>query len=156
MKSSFKKLGIVGGAMMLTVLSGIALADASSVSYQGVLRDASGNAVADDNYDMVFTLFDAVAAGNQLWTESHSAVPVKDGAFSVVLGGSASLGTLFTDHSAVWLQVSVNTGSGLENYDPRVPLTAAPYARQAQNADTLDGVDSTGFLTSAHNTNAAE
>ncbi|HPO17407.1 MAG TPA: hypothetical protein PLI09_28500, partial [Candidatus Hydrogenedentes bacterium] len=106
MKSFSSIMVIISMAMMLTVMSGIALADASSISYQGVLRDASGNAVPDNNYDMVFTLFDAATVGNQLWTEPHNAVPVKDGAFSVVLGGGTSLGTIFTDHSAVWLQVA--------------------------------------------------
>jgi|GEM_PF-643314 len=138
----------------LMALCGGAMA-ASTLSYQGVLRDASGVAVPDNTYAMEFTLWDAETIGNQLWAESHAGVLVKGGAFSVVLGGSTSLGTIFTDHSAVWLQVAVNTGGGLEIYAPRVPMTAAPYAQQAQNADTLDGVDSTGFLTSAHNTNAS-
>ncbi len=137
--------------LSLALLCGGAMA-ANTLSYQGVLRDPAGAAVADGTYAMDFSLWDAETIGNQLWSEAHGAVTTKDGAFSVVLGATTALGTIFTDHSALWLQIAVNTGSGLEIYAPRVPMTAAPYAQQAQNADTLDGLNAADFLGVSHNT----
>jgi hypothetical protein len=119
---------------VLIALSVTATAASSTVAYQGVLRNAAGAAVADGNYPTVFTIWDAATAGNQLWLENHATVPVKDGAFSVQLGETTPLGALFATSSALWLQIAVDTGTGSEVYDPRVPLTSVPYAKQAETA----------------------
>jgi len=46
--------------------------------------DASGKLVADDTYDMVFSIYDAASGGNEKWSESHSDVQVTNGLFNVL------------------------------------------------------------------------
>jgi hypothetical protein len=154
---------IAAAAFLLAALSSMpALADSSQIPYQGVLRNTDGTPIADGNYAMAFSIWDAAAAGNQLWTESHAFVAAKDGAFAVQLGETTALGTLFADHSALWLEIEVTTGTGPEVYDPRLPLSSVPYAKQAEkavsaasatnavNADTVDGVHAAGLALVGH------
>jgi phage-related tail fiber protein len=117
-----------------------------------VLRDATLNPVPDGNYPMIFSIWDAESAGTKRWgDESHPAVPTVNGMFSVYLGGSQALGNLFQQYGALWLEVSANTGTGMETYTPRVPLASVPYAQnaataaQAVNADTVDGQHASAF-----------
>lgn len=125
-------LGVMA-AMML--LAGTVGAEASSVLYQGLLMDASGIAMADGPYPMEFSLWDAETGGNSLWTENNGAVAVSEGAYLVLLGGTMPFGTLFADYDALWLQVAVDMGAGLEVSGPRVPLNSAPYAQKVEHAD---------------------
>jgi|GEM_PF-995089 len=131
-------LRTLGVLAVVIILSGAALADSSTVSYQGVLRTTGGPAVSDGAYDMSFSLWDAATAGTELWAESHSGVSIADGEFAVPLGATTAFGTLFADHSALWLQIAVDTGSGPQVYDPRIPLTSVPYAKSAATADSAD------------------
>lgn len=139
----------LGVLATVILLSGAALADSSIVAYQGVLRTAGGPAVADGAYDMAFSLWDAAAAGTELWAESHTGVSIADGEFAVPLGATTAFGTLFADHAALWLQIAVDTGSGVQVYDPRIPLTSVPYAKAAVTADSADTA-----ATAAHAVNA--
>ncbi len=125
-------LGVIA-AMML--LAGAASADASSILYQGLLRDSSGTAVSDGAYAMEFSIWDAATGGTMLWTESNGAVAVSEGAYLVLLGGSTPFGALFADQDALWLQVAADIGAGLEVFGPRVPLNSAPYAKKVEHAD---------------------
>lgn len=128
-------LGILAAIM---IVAGTATAASSTVAYQGVLRTAGGPAVADGVYDMAFSIWDAVTAGTELWAESHAAVSIADGEFAVLLGEATAFGTLFTDHASLWLQIAVDTSSGMEVYNPRIPLTSVPYAKAAPTAVSAD------------------
>ena len=163
--TGWRRLGVT---VALAALSITALADSSTVSYQGSLRNADGSSVPDGNYAMVFSIWDALTAGAQLWSEVHATVPVKEGAFAVQLGATTPLGTLFTTSSALWLQIAVDTGAGSEVYDSRLPLAGVPYAKRAENAtnattavnatnavnaDTVDSQHAAAFALSGHGHN---
>ena len=65
---------------------------ATTVNYQGRLADSGGTPL-NNNYGMTFALWDAPTEGNLVWgPESHAAVPVSDGLFSVGLGSQTSGG----------------------------------------------------------------
>ncbi len=132
-----------GGVAALVLASGLVVAQANTVTYQGVLRDTAGNPVTDGAYPMSFGVFAAETGGAALWTEPQT-VTTLDGAFSVELGAVTPLGTLFAENAgaSLWLEVSADVGAGMQAYAPRVPLTRAPYAfhaTRAGDADTLDG-----------------
>lgn len=55
-----------------------------TMSFQGVLSNASGVVVPDGNYQLTFRLYDAPTGGNLLWSESHSSVAVSKGVFNVI------------------------------------------------------------------------
>jgi hypothetical protein len=55
------------------------------INYQGTLTDDAGNPL-DGNYDMTFSIWDALAGPDQLWDETQNGVPVENGVFNVLLG----------------------------------------------------------------------
>lgn len=132
-------IGILAAAVFLP---SAVLADSSTVTYQGTLRQPTHIPIGDGDYAMTFSLWDAETAGNSLWTESHAAVPVREGLFSVQLGSNTAFGALFADHADVWMEVTVDTGSGPEVYGPRMPFASVPYALHAAHAAAADTADS--------------
>jgi hypothetical protein len=45
-------------------------AQPTTITWQGKLLDASGNAITQNNVAMTFSMFDASTGGNQLWPAS--------------------------------------------------------------------------------------
>ncbi|HNR31688.1 MAG TPA: phage tail protein [Candidatus Hydrogenedentes bacterium] len=125
---------------MAALLAAGASADSATVSYQGILRDATLTPVADGAYLMAFSIWDDATAGTKRWgDEVHNPVPTKNGMFSVYLGSIVSLGTVFLDYPVLWLEISADTGDGVEVYAPRVPLASVPYAQHARSAWSIKG-----------------
>lgn len=93
-----------------------------TLSYQGVLSDASGTAVADGNYNLTFKLYESATSGPLVWEETQG-VTVTSGIFSVVLGSSTLLDLPF--NKQYWLGIALDGGSELQ---PRIQLTSAAYS----------------------------
>jgi hypothetical protein len=102
-----------------------------SISFQGVLTDAAGAAVADGNYALTFRLYDRATVGTALWTETQT-VAVSKGLFNVRLGGVQPLSPAFD--KAYYLGISID---GAAELAPRTPLDAAAYALRADVASGL-------------------
>jgi hypothetical protein len=107
-------------------------AKGSSFTYQGHLK--SGGSPVNGNYDMRFSLWDAVTNGNQLSGILIKApVTVTDGLFTVMLDFGAEV----FDGSARWLEIGVwrhEDGGDYAVLNPRQSITAAPYALMAGGA----------------------
>ena len=100
-----------------------------TMSYQGMLRDHSGNIVPDGNYNVIFRLYDVESGGTAIWVEPDT-VLVTDGVFSTILGDLNALDLAFDRQ--YWLSIEVGaTGELL----PRIQLTSSPYARVAGGID---------------------
>jgi hypothetical protein len=101
---------------------------ATTVNYQGRLADHSGNPL-NGTYGMAFSLWDAATGDNLVWgLESHAAVPVSQGLFSVGLGSQTSGGI----PTSVWngdryLEIAV----GGETLVPRELIRSVPVAGMA-------------------------
>lgn len=101
---------------------------ATTINYQGRLADNAGNPL-DGTYGMNFALYDAPTDGNLVWgPESHTAVAVSDGLFSVGLGSQTSGGipTSVWDGD-IYLEITV---SG-ETLEPRELIRSVPIAGMA-------------------------
>ena len=120
-------------ALIFSVSVGFAQT-ASTLSIQGVLRDATGAAVADGNYAMTFNIYSAVTGGSSLWTETQSAVAIQNGVYSVQLGSVTPFGSLAFNQQ-YW--IGITTG-GVE-MSPRITLTAAPYAMGFKGTSNVFG-----------------
>lgn len=127
------RLGFQMGLMLCTAAA--ALAQSTSITYQGVLRDAT--APVNDQVDFEFSLFDAAVGGTQVGPLlTASDVGVVDGLFAVELDFGAGV----FDGTPVWLRIDVRAphdpGDTLPfvPLSPRQPVTPAPYALYA-----LDG-----------------
>jgi hypothetical protein len=155
MRFSFKTFIVCTLAVALA--TGFALyANAGSsfnkqINYEGKLTDSSGVAVTDGSYCMKFSIYDALTAGSELWTElwdassgsSPSKVATTSGLFSILLGSHTAFTNIF-DGAALYLEIqfdpnSAHTGGSCdytETFAPRKLLGSVPSAFQA---DQLEG-----------------
>jgi len=99
------------------------------MSYQGVLRDASGNPVPDGSYSVEFNLYDVETGGASLWTETHS-ITATSGIVEAHLGSLVSFEGIPFD-MPYWLGISVG---GEAELAPRTALATVPYASYADTA----------------------
>ena len=118
------------------------------LNYQGKLEDSGGVTVADGAYNIKFTIYDAAAAGNVLWSARESdacgaafnpavkSVTTSLGVFSTQLGesGDCPLNLDFNSDS-YYLGITIGADSEMT---PRKRIGAAGYAF---NADLLDGLN---------------
>jgi hypothetical protein len=110
------------------------------MSYQGILRDTSGNAI-NGTHDLTFAIFSCEPFCFDLWTETHDDVTLKDGLFNVVLGETTPLDAgIFSGYSyyqfagnqwgeKLFLSVKVDGG---ETLTPSPELITVPYAFRAE------------------------
>lgn len=111
------------------------------INFQGKLTNTDGTNVTNGTYSIVFSLYSVASGGSAVWTETQGSVSITDGIFQVSLGSVTSLpGSVDFNSSDLYLGIKVGADAEMT---PRVRLTAAPYAF---NSDTLDGIDSTGFV----------
>jgi hypothetical protein len=89
------------------------------VSYQGMLTQSDGQPVPAGDYALTFRLYDVNST--EIWSESHTNVPVSRGLFQVELGRQAPLEQPFD--SPYFLGVQVGTEPEMQ---PRMALTSAP------------------------------
>ena len=160
MKSSYLS------TLFVAMLAGSVLADVpAKIDYQGRLLDSNGAAlaVASENFQVNFRIWDAQTGGNLIWAE-RQIVTVVDGNFSVQLGEgepltagniSGDAGLKDTDaavpHTATALRsvfngverfvgvtVIPNGAGAIGEIVPRLEMLAVPFAMNAQNAVTAE------------------
>jgi hypothetical protein len=130
------------------VFAGSAWAIPPQINFQGKLTDSGGAPVDDPGVNMTFTLWSDAASedvSDLIWSESQL-VEVTDGIYNVLLGSSTAFPEgIDWGGNDLWLGITV---SG-ETLDPRIKLSATPVSLWAKDADTVDGHDSTDFLSSS-------
>ncbi len=97
------------------------------LSYQGILKDSSGNYLTG-TYSIQFKIYSASTGGTALWTETQSSVSAASGKFNVQLGSVTTLDLDFDQD--YWLSIKVGSDSEMT---PRIRLTSAGYAYMAEN-----------------------
>lgn len=153
-------LSLAFGALLVAAPSaGAPPAVPSTVSYQGVLTDTSGEP-RTGSVDLTLRIYDAVTDGTLVYKESFSGVSLDRGVFAVELGPSgeatdapedpettdlaealrADLGSLGPSR---FLEVTVGTEGPLA----RTQLLAAPYAVHAETADQAEVAQSAATAT---------
>jgi hypothetical protein len=126
-RSEMKRMFIVVFALIACFGSAALAQVPALLSYQGVLTDAGGAAVADGKYRITFSIYDVEKNGSALWTEDDS-VTVTRGIFNAILGSKTLLTGLPFDTS-YYLGIAVEGGSELV---PRALITASAYSLNAQ------------------------
>jgi hypothetical protein len=125
----------------------------TTFTYQGVLSDG-GTPVAGD-VDLRFSLWDAATGGAQVGTVINvEGYAVSDGRVTVPL----NFGDVFVG-SELWLVVEVRDSGSGGSYTvltPRQPLTAAPFAAHALDAETAGTAASAGHATTAGDTDTLD
>lgn len=123
----------------------------SSRSGLGLIR-FNGHALDEAGHPMqgvvgaTFAIYEEQSGGAPLWQETQNLITDANGRFNALLGANSSTGVpseLFTGGDARWLAVLVHSPGVSEQ--PRVLLVSVPYAMQAANAGTLDGLPASAF-----------
>jgi hypothetical protein len=122
----------------------------AAITYQGRLTDASGSNLPDGTgYEIEARLWQSqtATATPPVWASRYSGVPVKNGAFTLILAsGGTAIGSLPTDVKAALANTTVYLGltvtksatgavvSGATEILPRQQLLASPFAVRADVA----------------------
>ena len=124
------------------------------ISYQGFLTDAGG-APIDSTVSIVFSIYATSSGGSALWTETHGVVVVDEGLFNVLLGAEGSPLSPTDLNGERYLGIKVGSDPEMR---PRQRIASVAYALrsdEANNANTLDGMDSDEFA-DTHSLDAAD
>ncbi|MDB6029142.1 MAG: hypothetical protein JWM68_5365 [Verrucomicrobiales bacterium] len=120
--------------LVAVCLGTTAVAQNSTFSYQGRLTE---NGVAPNgNYDLRFTVYDALTGGNAFGVVTNSSSTVSNG----LVVASLDFGANAFNGSARWLEIDVRTnggGGGFSTLAPRQAILASPYAIRALSATTV-------------------
>jgi len=123
--------------LLLILLAGSEMARGQGTvfTYQGRFLDG-GSPATGTNYDIRFSLYDALINGNQLGNLQVTGVSVSNGLFTVPL----NFGQQPFSGSNLWVELAVQkNGGGFFILTPRQPLTSTPYAIMANTASNLSG-----------------
>jgi hypothetical protein len=104
-----------------------------TISFQGVLADASGRFVPDGPQRLTLRIYDSPAGASAIYSETHDVTVVR-GVFNVIIGSQTPLPSSITFDRAYFLGISVGAEPELS---PRTPMTAVPYALRAAVANDL-------------------
>ena len=146
---------IVFSMAFLVSLSPANAAIRDTITYQGQVVDSSLIPPTNGSYNMQFRVYDSLAAGNLLWTESYTGgnqVTINNGVFTVELnsvcaswtGGCASNGGIDWTTDSYYLQVEFDADSNAtyeEIFAPRKRFTSVPYAQVAAQLNTAADID---------------
>lgn len=132
-------------ALATVVAATAALAVPPFLSFQGVISNDDGSPVPDDLYEMSFRLYMDEVDDTPLWESGNRFVEVIDSAISIRLGEETPLDLPFDE--VYWLGVAMGSE---EEMQPRIPLSSAPYAMRANDADHLRGLSVEAFADTAH------
>ncbi|MBU0667747.1 hypothetical protein KJ951_01945, partial [Patescibacteria group bacterium] len=148
-----KQLSAVLTALLLFLLLPADVSFAAineQIPFIGTLEDSTGTPVADGNYNIEFTIYDAAAAGTCLYTASglcvaptQLVVPVTSGKFSVILGGPGTNSISALDYNVGNLYLGIRVAANAE-MTPRYRLGASAYSF---NAETVDGISAAAVAT---------
>jgi hypothetical protein len=131
-------------------------ASANTVNFQARLQTASGGIVPDGNYNVEFKLYSASSGGSALWTEDYlngntQGLKTVNGYLSANLGSLSAFPSSINWDQQLWLTMNIGgtsssvvaTSSSATGWDgemnPRIILTAVPYALSAGQLQTTSG-----------------
>ena len=124
---------LVRGFVLVLLLSPEGTAQIpQTLTYQGKLN-GMGMPVSD-TLSMTFAIYDQKMGGSSLWTETHPAVTVDKGQFSVELGSVTPLTTLAFD---VPYFLGIKVGNDME-MNPRLSFTSVGYALNSVRAQSAN------------------
>ncbi len=130
-----KNLLLSFGILLLLVSTALAQIP-RAISYQGVLTDKKGVAIADGDHLLTLTLYPTRTGAITVYSKTAT-VTTKNGLFSILLD-SIPATALFDKQ--YYLGISIEGGTELT---PRTPLASAPYALNVGSSGGVSSIQST-------------
>ncbi len=128
--------------LLFSAASSHAASVPSYINYQGMLTDAAGQPETTGIKKLTFNIYDAATGGNLVWgPQVFTTVPVINGTFNIILGEKDTalrpiVDAFNTDARFLGIIVDeVDQSVGTEIV-PRQQILSAPYAIQAEKAET--------------------
>jgi len=113
------------------------------VNYQGLLRDDSGEFLAERDIQVSFQLLQGSPDGTVVYNEFHNLRTSSNGVFETVLGNGNTVFGEFENidwgAGPMFMEVSVDKGSGLVNMGTS-QVVSVPYALYAEKAQEVESV----------------
>jgi hypothetical protein len=119
-----------------------------TINYQGFLTEAATGKPQTAAVSVTFKLYDALTAGNLLYTEVQNVTPV-NGTFNVRIGSVTAFPATLAFDKPYWLEITVGT----QTLAPRQPLASSATALRAAVAESLPPVSGIGTLNFAAGVN---
>ena len=120
---------VILAVLTVFTVSSVLFAVTPAMNIQGRLTDQNGVNKLDDNYSLIFSIWDG--NGDELWAELQDNVAVRNGVFQVLLGegipdlpDNPDLLEVFTGDDR-WLEIQVESDPALV---PRQKITSVGYA----------------------------
>ncbi|MBC7546764.1 hypothetical protein H7171_03395, partial [Candidatus Saccharibacteria bacterium] len=147
-------LSICGIGISIFGSATVTAATANTVNFQARLQSGAGSIAPDGNYNVQFNLYNALTGGTALWTESRTyisagndnRVRVANGYLTVNLGSVTAFPAINWSQD-LYLTMNIGGTTTTASYDgemnPRLKLTAVPYAFSAGQLSTTNGANST-------------
>jgi len=111
------------------VLVGLSNAEVPNlINYQGHVTDKGGSPLTG-TYDITFNIYATETGGTALWTETHNgsnAIQVKNGLFSVLLGGLTTFPSNLFNEADRWLAIKIGSDTEMS---PRQKIVSVPYSQ---------------------------
>ena len=136
-------------SLLAAALLAAATARAASITYQGALRNVSGQALTG-NQTIEFRLYEQATGGTALWGRAYSVLLDTNGLFNTELtdtAGSAlsgvstskTLDTLLAEKASSTLYIGVTVDGASGEIAPRQRILPVPYATFAHNVANASG-----------------
>ncbi|MFH1478115.1 MAG: hypothetical protein ABIH24_11595 [Verrucomicrobiota bacterium] len=126
MKKTYYR-AIMLGAILLATASVLTAETTGQINYQARLLDAYGRRV-NGTVALGFKFYDAITAGNLLWSETHASVAVADGIYAINLGSTTPIPASVFTQDSIYLELEIDG----EIMSPRQLITSAGQALVAR------------------------
>ena len=131
----------------------------SSFKYQTVVRDFSGNIMANHNVSFQFSILQGTASGSSAYTETHSVTTNEFGLVNLNIGGGTTtddFSTIDWSNGPFFIKVELDENGGTAFSEMGTSqLLSVPYAMYANDVENKDDADAdaTNELVSSANLN---
>jgi len=107
------------------------------IPYQAIARDATGNAVTNQNIGFRFSIHDQTITGSVIWQEAQTVISNSLGVVVTNLGSASDLSTVNWAQGDKFLQVEMDIAGGTNYSDAGTQqMMSVPFALHAQTATT--------------------
>jgi hypothetical protein len=120
------------------------------INYQGFLTDASGNPLNGD-YQIAFAIYNVLSGGEALWSEVQT-VSLERGIYNTKVPHNPLTNPLPAGlyDGQSWLGVTVESDAEMEPRQQFLSVAYALVAAEAEEADTVGGLDASALDQSSH------